>query len=75
MATSPQHPRGSAPSRLYTLTLSARGTVTHLTPLSVWSLPVQLVSLAADADSGVIAFSGPAPAGPSVVGAVIGNQV
>jgi hypothetical protein len=63
------------PFRLYTLTLSARGEVTHLTPLAVGSLPVQLGALAADADGGVIAFSGGRSNGAAVVGVVIGNQV
>src|SRR6185437_7031286 len=39
------------------------------------SLPVQLGWLAADADGGVIAFSGQRSGGAFVVGAVIGNQV
>jgi hypothetical protein len=63
------------PSRLYTLTLSARGAVTHLTPLAAGSLPVQIGPLAADADGGVIAFSGSRSSGDAVVGVVIGNQV
>ena len=58
VATSPSTRAVWNPSRLYTLTLSARGAVTHLTPLAAGSLPVQLGSLAADADGGVIAFSG-----------------
>ena len=75
VATSPNTRAVWNPSRLYTLTLSARGAVTHLTPLAVGSLPVQLGSLAADADGGVIAFSGQRSSGPFVVGVVIGNQV
>jgi hypothetical protein len=75
VATSPSTRAAWHPSRLYTLTLSARGTVTHLTPLAVGSLPVQLDSLAADADGGVIAFSGGSSTGRAVVGVVIGNQV
>jgi hypothetical protein len=63
------------PSRLYTLTLSARGEVTHLTPLAAGSLPVRFDSLAADADGGVIAFSGGSSSGDAVVGAITGNQV
>ena len=75
VATSPNTRANWNPSRLYTLTLSARGAVTHLTPLAVGSLPVQLGSLAADADGGVIAFSGERSNGAVVVGVVIGNQV
>jgi hypothetical protein len=75
VATSPSTRANWNPSRLYTLTVSARGAVTHLTPLPVGSLPVQLGSLAADADGGVIAFSGQRSSGAFVVGVVIGNQV
>jgi len=75
VATSPRTRANWNPTRLYTLTLSARGTVTHLTPLPAGSLPVQLGWLAADADGGVIAFSGQRSGGAFVVGAVIGNQV
>jgi hypothetical protein len=52
-----------------------RGAVTHLTPLAVGSLPVQLGSLSAAADGGVIAFSGERSSGAFTVGVVIGNQV
>jgi hypothetical protein len=75
VAISPNTRANWSPFRLYTLTLSARGAVTHLTPLAVGSLPVQLGSLAADADGGVIAFSGERSSGAFVVGVVIGNQV
>lgn len=75
VATSPSTRALWNSSRLYTLTLSARGAVTHLTPLPAGSLPVQLGSLAADADGGVIAFSGQRSGGAFVVGVVIGNQV
>ena len=75
VATSPNTRANWNPFRLYTLTLSARSAVTHLTPLAVGSLPVQLGSLAADADGGVIAFSGERSNGAFVVGVVIGNQV
>ena len=40
VATSPNTRANWNPLRLYTLTLSARGAVTHLTPLAVGSLPV-----------------------------------
>lgn len=75
VATSPRTSANWNPFRLYTLTLSARGAVTHLTPLAVGSLPIQLGGLAADADGGVIAFSGQRSGGAFVVGALIGNQV
>lgn len=75
VATSPSTRALWNPFRLYTLTLSARGAVTHLTPLPVGSLPFQLGSLAADADGGVIAFSGQRSDGAFVIGVVIGNQV
>jgi hypothetical protein len=75
VATSPNSRANWNPARLYTLTLSARGAVTHLTPLAVGTVPVQLGWLAADADGGVIAFSGERSTGAFVVGAVIGNQV
>lgn len=75
VATSPSTRALWNPFRLYTLTLSARGAVTHLTPLPAGSLPVQLGWLAADADGGVIAFSGQRSSGAFVVGVVIGNQV
>jgi hypothetical protein len=75
VATSPNTRTNWNPFRLYTLTLSARGAVTHLTPLAVGSVQIQLGSLAADADGGVIAFSGQRSSGAFVVGVVIGNQV
>lgn len=75
VATSPSTRALWHPFRLYTLTLSARGAVTHLTPLAAGSVAVQLGWLAADADGGVIAFSGQRSSGAFVVGVVIGNQV
>ena len=74
VATSPNTRAVWNPSLLYTLTLSARGAVTHLTPLAAGSLPVHL-SLAADADGGVIAFSEKRSSGAFVVGVAIGNRV
>ncbi len=50
-----------------------RGHAPH--PAGRGSLPVQIDWLAADADGGVIAFSGQGSGGAFVVGAVIGNQV
>ncbi len=75
VATSPSTRETWNPFRLYTLTLSARGAVTHLTPLAAGPVPVQLGSLAADADGGVIAFSGARSSGAFAVGVIIGNQV
>jgi hypothetical protein len=75
VATSPSTRALWKPFRLYTLTLSARGAATRLTPLAVGTVPVQLGWLAADADGGVIAFSGQRSSGAFVVGVVIGNQV
>ena len=46
-----------APTKLYTLTLSAHGTVTGLRPLAVPSLPGELTSLAASADGSTIAYT------------------
>ncbi|MGH3269731.1 MAG: hypothetical protein ACRDN1_11845 [Trebonia sp.] len=53
-----------APTRLYTLALSARGAVTGLAPLAVPTLPGDLTSLAASADGGTVAYTtaGPGPA-------------
>jgi hypothetical protein len=45
------------PTRLYTLTLSARGTVTELAPLAVPTLPGELTSLAASADGSTVAYT------------------
>ena len=44
-----------APTRLYTLTLSARGTVAGLAPLAVPTLPGELTSMAASADGSTVA--------------------
>ena len=74
MATSPNTRAVWNPSRLYTLTLSARARHAP-NPAGRRSLPVQLGSLAADADGGVIAFSGQRSSRAFVVGVVIGNQV
>jgi hypothetical protein len=50
--------RGFAyPTRLYTLTLSARGTVAGLTPLGVPVLQGQVTSLAASADGRTVAYT------------------
>jgi hypothetical protein len=47
----------SYPTRLYTLTLSARGTVVDLTPLGVPVLQGQVTSLAASADGRTVAYT------------------
>jgi hypothetical protein len=46
----------SMPTRLYSLTLSARGTVARLTPLPVPVLQGQVTSLAASADGRTVAY-------------------
>jgi hypothetical protein len=55
VAAAPESPPW-APTRLYSLTLSARGTVARLTLLPV-ALPGQLTSLAATADGRTIAYT------------------
>jgi len=47
----------SMPTRLYSLTLSARGTVARLTPLPVPVLQGQVTSLAASADGRTVAYT------------------
>ena len=59
-----------APTRLYTLTLSARGAVTGLTPLAVPTLPGDLTSLAASADGSTVAYTTVSP-GPALDAGVI----
>ncbi len=56
VAAAPKSPPW-APTRLYSLTLSARGAVAGLIPLSVPALPGQLTSLAASADGRTIAYT------------------
>jgi hypothetical protein len=63
-----------APTRLYTLTLSARGTVTGLTPLAVPSLPGQLTSLAASADGSTVAYTTLGPGDTFQVGVITGAR-
>jgi hypothetical protein len=46
-----------APTRLYSLTLSARGTVNGLAPLAVPTLPGEITSLAASADGSTVAYT------------------
>jgi hypothetical protein len=56
VAAAPKSPPWT-PTRLYSFTLSARGTVAGLTPLAVPALPGQLTSLAASADGRTIAYT------------------
>lgn len=65
------------PTRLYTLTLSARGTIAALTPLAVPTLPGEITSLAASADGGTVAYTmdvSQGPEGESVVGVITGQR-
>ncbi|MGH3197893.1 MAG: hypothetical protein ACRDOH_20440 [Streptosporangiaceae bacterium] len=58
VAATPKPPSPmSRPTRLYTLTLSARGTVAGLTPLPVPVLQGQVTSLAASADGRTVAYT------------------
>ena len=58
VAAAPKPPSPlSRPTRLYTLTLSARGTVAGLTPLLVPVLQGQVTSLAASADGRTVAYT------------------
>ena len=64
----------SFPTRLYTLTLSARGTVAGLTPLPVPVLQGQVTSLAANADGRTVAYTLFAdPRGANEVGVITGR--
>jgi hypothetical protein len=62
-------------TRLYTLTLSARGTVAGLTALPVPALPGQVTSLAASADGRMIAYTlfNTPPQGAMEVGVITGR--
>lgn len=58
VAAAPKPPSPlSRPTRLYTFTLSARGTVAGLTPLPVPVLQGQVTSLAASADGRTVAYT------------------
>lgn len=63
-----------APTRLYTLTLSARGTVTGLTPLAVPTLPGEITSLAASADGSTVAYTTFGPGAAYEAGVITGAR-
>jgi hypothetical protein len=62
------------PTRLYSLTLSARGTVTGLTPLAVPTLPGELTSLAASADGSTVAYTTSGPGAAYETGVITGGR-
>jgi hypothetical protein len=62
------------PTRLYSLTLSARGTVTGLTPLAVPTLPGELTSLAASADGSTVAYTTFGPGAAYEAGVITGRR-
>ena len=64
-----------APTRLYTLTLSAHGAVTALRPLAVPSLPGELTSLAASADGSTVAYTTFGSSGVYEVGVITGDRM
>jgi hypothetical protein len=64
-----------APTRLYTLTLSARGTVTGLAPLAVPTLPGELTSLAASANGSTVAYTTSGPGATYQAGVIIGGKM
>jgi hypothetical protein len=63
-----------APTRLYMLILSARGTVIRLAPLNVPSLPGAVTSMAASADGTTVAYSMQAIGGALEVGVITGGR-
>jgi hypothetical protein len=62
------------PTRLYSLTLSARGTVTGLTPLAVPTLPGELTSLAASADGSTVGYTTFGPGAGYEAGVITGGR-
>jgi len=64
----------SAPTRLYTLTLSARGAVIRLAPLAVPSLPGAVTSMAASADGSTVAYTMRAVGGVWEAGVITGGK-
>lgn len=62
------------PTRLYALTLSARGTVTGLTPLAVPTLPGEITSLAASADGSTVAYTTFGPGAVYEAGVITGGR-
>jgi hypothetical protein len=63
-----------APTRLYTLTLSARGTVAGLAPLAVPTLPGELTSMAASADGNTVAWTTSGPGAAYEAGVITGGR-
>jgi hypothetical protein len=73
IVTAVPSPAPNAPTRLYTLTLSAHGAVTGLRPLAV--LPGELSSLAASADGSTVAYTTYASKGNFLeVGVITGGR-
>jgi hypothetical protein len=62
------------PTRLYSLTLSARGTVTGLTPLAVPTLPGEITSLGASADGHTVAYTTFGPGAAYYAGVITGTR-
>jgi hypothetical protein len=62
------------PTRLYTLTLSARGTVTRLASLAVPTLPGELTSMAASADGSTVAYTASGPEAAYEAGVITGGR-
>jgi hypothetical protein len=62
------------PTRLYSLTLSGRGTVAGLTPLAVPTLPGELTSLAASADGRTVAYTTLGPGAAYEAGVITGGR-
>jgi hypothetical protein len=62
------------PTHLYSLTLSARGTVTGLSPLAVPTLPGELTSLAASADGSTVAYTTFGPGAAYEAGVITGGS-
>jgi hypothetical protein len=63
------------PTRLYALTLSARGMVTGLIPLAVPTLPGEITSLAASADGSTIAYTTFGPGAAYEAGVITGGRM
>jgi hypothetical protein len=63
-----------APTRLYTLMLSAHGTVTKLAPLAVPALPGELTSMAASADGRTVAYTTFGPRNFYEAGVITGGK-
>jgi hypothetical protein len=63
-----------APTRLYTLTLSASGAVTGLAPLAVPTLPGELTSMAASADGSTVVYTTSGPGATYQAGVITGGR-